>query len=222
MKPVSIPWWTNWPLIILLLFGICTSVSASDDAIDKAIERYQNGYFEDARDQFQSILERAEAPSVQKPTLVYLALIEIAFRDTKAADRYMTQLLKIAPNYPIEEEEDATPDLIRRFRRVQSTLDLFPPTGEITGISDQYTEGDRVVYTIKARDDTALRNVTFQIDDQPVRESWHVSGMTSTLQSSFLPKTGGPEPTLILSELKMNPITSRSTRGNLISWRGLM
>lgn len=190
MKPVCISWRATLPLVIILLFGI--PASASDGAIDKAIERYQNGYFEEARDQFQSILERADAPSVQKPALVYLSLIEIAFRDTKAADRYLTQLLKIDPTYPIEEKADATPDLIQRFRRVQSTLDLFPPTGEITGIRDQYTEGDQVVYTIKARDDTALRSVTFQIKDQPVREAWHVSGMTSTLQSAFFTEDWSP------------------------------
>lgn len=165
-----------------MIFCISQSRTFADE-MDKAVERYRYGYFEEAAETFKAISEKKGKE--QPVSLVYLALIEIAYRNQNEAEKYILRLIKSNPAFKLESVEDATPELQKMFDRIMASVDIQPPEGMVSGIDPAYVEGKTVYYTVRANDDRDLKKIVFEVKKQSVRESWHVRGKSVTHKSFF-------------------------------------
>jgi len=92
-------------------------LSAAAD-IDKGIEYYQNA--DKARTIFERLVKQGNNAEIRETALVYLALVEMAFRNEDEADDYLFKLLLSNPSFKLENVEDADPEIRKHFNRIKS------------------------------------------------------------------------------------------------------
>lgn len=99
---------------------------AIPDAVRKGIQLYHDAEFEKAR---EILLKTARdgALETRQVSLVYLAMIDIAYGNLQGADGHLRRILVISPDFEIEDirkfapglMDDITPDLRRRFQNIR-------------------------------------------------------------------------------------------------------
>ncbi len=91
-----------------------------------------------------------------------------------------------------------------------STKDIREPAGKITGISDSYTVGDTISYSVRADDDKSLSRMTFEVHDTSVKKRWNVGGRSADQIGSF--PTAGWNPGSYRYSLLVEDKAGRSKR----------
>ncbi|OQY58606.1 MAG: hypothetical protein B6245_10980 [Desulfobacteraceae bacterium 4572_88] len=79
-----------------------------------------------------------------------------------------------------------------KAEKKDAAKDKTSPTGKVSRIRKRYTVGDKVRYTISAKDDSALRKMTFQVKKSSVNKSWKAKGKSASQKSSFSTKRWKP------------------------------
>ncbi len=108
-------------LILFMILALCLDISFADATdIDKGIEYYQNADPDKARTIFERLVKQGNNAEIRETALVYLALVEMAFRNEDEADNYLFKLLLSNPSFKLENVEDADPEIRKHFNRIKS------------------------------------------------------------------------------------------------------
>ncbi len=83
----------------------------------------------------------------------------------------------------IEDEAGNSQEYTGSFTLIKQKGDEIPPTGEISGINKNCTEGDIIHYTVSAKDNKNLKHMTFEADR--IKEDWDISGQSASRMSFF-------------------------------------
>ncbi len=70
--------------------------------------------------------------------------------------------------------------------------DKVQPSGELTGIGNNYKQGDSVSYVIRGNDNKALKRIIFEVRNSPVREIWNSNSQAVTKESFFSTENWSP------------------------------
>ncbi len=81
--------------------------------------------------------------------------------------------------------EPFLPEKDREKPHAVPDVDRIKPSGEITGLKKQYTQGDVIRCTIIVNDDTELKKAVFEVTGSSVKKSWNIRGQSASLESSF-------------------------------------
>jgi len=95
--------------------------------------------------------------------------------------------------------------------------DTEKPKGELVGITDIYTQGDTVNYTVRATDNKSLKEMAFKVKDKTsAAKTWKAAGTSGTQKSSFSTARWSPGTYHYTLSIEDNAGNSQEYSGNFV------
>ncbi len=175
--------------IFLLISTGYSPASDGEASLADAVEHYQSARFEKAKEILVLLSAEKHEDAVIQKALVYLALIEIAYRNFGGADAYIRNLISIYPAAGIEDiraiAEDLPPAFTERFNNALISADPLPPSAEMSRIQGRYPQGEMARIKITAQDNRALKSLSFSVEKTDIKAEWVLEGKSASVEDSF-------------------------------------
>lgn len=149
-------------LLSLLFVSICYA-----DVFEDALQYYKSAEFKKSKDLLKTIADQKGKNA--STAILYLALIETAYRNTNKVDEYLKRLKEIDPYFDFSKFPDITPVL---QDRIDKLIDTYKPVVEPPGIKKKYIIGDTLSFQIKAKDDVSVSKIFLRIKKAEYAKEW--------------------------------------------------
>lgn len=169
-------------LLSILFVSVCYAGN-----LEEAVQYYKSGEFKKSKELLEKIVERNGKSATT--AMLYLALIETAYRNNNKVDEYLKQLKAIDPYFDFSKNPDITPIL---QGRIDNLIDTYKPVVEMSGIKKKYIIGDTLSFQINAKDDVALSRIILKIKRAEYEKEWEANGIEIVRKEEILTKGWTP------------------------------